>query len=82
MKYPYPYIDCPRHGKQLAYIVCVHVTRRGAPITQYVPANEIEAGEALCAHCHEYKDKLSVDDLQTICEVSLREMLHGGSKIH
>lgn len=82
MKYDYPYIDCPKHGKQLSYIVCVHIIRHNATITMYAPANENEAGEALCVSCHEHIDNLNPNDLRVICETSFNEFLKGTGSIH
>ena len=73
-KYPYPYVDCETHGKQLGYCVCVHIAM-GVPIWQYIRASEEETGEALCEECHINKQELDINDLIMMCAIHLAQFM-------
>jgi hypothetical protein len=72
---PYPYIDCPVHGRQLAVVVCQHIAEENAGV-EYVEWPTAEAaGVAICERC--LPELVSAEAVvgtgSKMCEMELRE---------
>jgi hypothetical protein len=72
-KYPYPFVECDEHeGKQMSYIICIHVFAEGKPAAHVVKCNKKDPGEILCLKCtkesEEEKEK-HLEEFGLICAV-------------
>lgn len=72
--YPYPFIDCDTHGKQLGYAVCQHVAEKTSPVFHVLRATQKDMGECFCKACAIKAETNSMDLVPFVllgCEASL-----------
>jgi hypothetical protein len=61
-------IECARHGRELAYIACVHIVREKKPVAYRKVATREEAGDLLCeSYYQRVLEMTSEQNLITIC---------------